>query len=194
MTKKAIKTNIFDKAVVFAVKAHKNTERKGHKTPYVLHVLEAASICATMTDDLELLSAVVLHDVLEDTNTSFNTLRKKFGDRIAQLVYDETEICINGKSHAETWKNRKKSIISKIKNGTIETKMVAIGDKLSNMRAIARDYVIKGDKLWKIFNNDNPKDIKWYYTSLVDVLMDLKEYPVYKEFSKLVNDVFKNIQ
>ena len=50
--------SILDKAIVFAVQAHSGMVRKGTKTPYILHPLEAAAIVATMTDDEDRKSVV----------------------------------------------------------------------------------------------------------------------------------------
>ena len=55
------------KAIEFATKAHDGMIRKKDKTPYILHPLEAAVIVATMTEDRDVISAAVLHDVVEDT-------------------------------------------------------------------------------------------------------------------------------
>ena len=53
----------FARAVAFAACAHDGQCRKGGTLPYIVHPMEAAAIAATMTDDGEVLSAAVLHDV-----------------------------------------------------------------------------------------------------------------------------------
>ncbi|MGI6725892.1 MAG: HD domain-containing protein [Christensenellales bacterium] len=50
--------------------AHSGARRKGKNIPYILHPLEAAAIVSSVTDNLEEVAAAVLHDVLEDTNTT----------------------------------------------------------------------------------------------------------------------------
>ena len=55
-------TSVLDKAIVFAVKAHAGTERRGKGFPYIVHPMEAVEIVATMTTDQELLAAAILHD------------------------------------------------------------------------------------------------------------------------------------
>lgn len=62
--------NVIDNAIQFAVVAHSGARRKGKNIPYILHPLEAAAIVSSMTDNLEEVAAAVLHDVLEDTNTT----------------------------------------------------------------------------------------------------------------------------
>ena len=70
--------------------------------------------------------------------------------------------------------------------------MVALGDKLSNMRAIARDYKKSGDKLWEIFHAPGGKsDHEWHYRGLARALSDLEGTDAYAEFISLIDEVFK---
>ena len=82
---------LLDDAIVFAIHAHSGQLRKGTNTPYILHPLEAAAIVASMTDDLEIIAAAVLHDTLEDAHISMYEIADKFGERVADLVKSETE-------------------------------------------------------------------------------------------------------
>ena len=70
---------------------------------------------------------------------------------------------------------------------------MALGDKLSNMRAIARDYIVQGDALWDIFNVKDRKEHEWHYRGLAEALRDLEGTFAYKEFEKLVNQVFGEV-
>ena len=82
---------ILDQAILFAVKAHAGATRRDGHTPYILHCTETAAIAATMTADLEILAAAVLHDVIEDTDVTAADLQKAFGERITQLVVTLSE-------------------------------------------------------------------------------------------------------
>lgn len=82
---------LLDKAIVFAINAHKGQFRKGTDIPYILHPLEAATIVGTMTTDDEIIVGAVLHDVVEDTNTTIEEIRKLFGERVAEFVASESE-------------------------------------------------------------------------------------------------------
>ena len=103
--------SILDKAIVFAVQAHSGMVRKGTKTPYILHPLEAAAIVATMTDDEEVIAAAVLHDVLEDTPVTVNQLIEEFGQRVTAFVSAESENKREDIPATETWKLRKQETI-----------------------------------------------------------------------------------
>ncbi|MBO5221836.1 MAG: bifunctional (p)ppGpp synthetase/guanosine-3',5'-bis(diphosphate) 3'-pyrophosphohydrolase [Clostridia bacterium] len=74
---------ILNKAIVFATNVHSGQFRKSTDIPYILHPLEEAAIVGTMTTDDEILAAAVLHDVVEDTDTTVERVRELFGDRTA---------------------------------------------------------------------------------------------------------------
>lgn len=190
MGNKAMDTALLDRAIVFAVKAHAGTERRGKGFPYIVHPMEAMEIVATMTPDQELLAAAALHDTVEDTDVTIEQIRAEFGDRVADIVKDESDVFVEGVSEQDSWHDRKRAAIERIAKAPREAKMVALGDKLSNMRAIARDYAIKGDELWKIFHVKDRKDHEWHYRGLADSLRELKDTEAYREFESLINQVF----
>ena len=70
--------NIINKAILFATEAHKGTVRKGSKLPYILHPLEAGVIVSSMTNDENVIAAAILHDVLEDTDVTYEELKKEY--------------------------------------------------------------------------------------------------------------------
>ena len=191
MANKYIDTNLLDRAIIFAVKAHHNTERRGKGFPYIVHPMEAVEIVATITSDQELLAAAVLHDVIEDTDVTVEELRAEFGNRIAELVHAESDQFIEGISETDSWHDRKQAAINRLAAASYDAKIVAMGDKLSNMRAIARDYAIKGDELWKIFHVTDKKQHEWHYRGLADSLSELSNTFAYKEFISLIDQVFK---
>ena len=75
MANKPLDTSLLDRAIIFAVRAHAGTERRGKGFPYIVHPMEAVEIVATMTRDQELLAAAALHDTVEDTDTTVEQMR-----------------------------------------------------------------------------------------------------------------------
>ncbi len=183
-------SDVINEAIIFAVKAHEGMYRKGKNTPYILHPLEAASIVSTMTDNPEIIAAAVLHDVLEDTDISYKTLKEKFG-YVAELVFYESENKRKGQNPEDTWNIRKEETVEFFMNeANIDSKIIALGDKLANMRSIYRDYQILGDDLWEKFHQKNKHQQGWYYKSMAEALKDLEIHPAYKEFKDLVEKIF----
>lgn len=190
MGEKHIDTTFLDEALRFAITAHSGVERRGKGYPYIVHPMEAVAIVATVTNDQELLAAAALHDVVEDTNYTVEDIRKNFGDRVADLVAHESDLVVEGKSESESWVERKQYAIDRLKGLTYEEKLVSIGDKLSNARAMLNDYKTMGEKLWDKFHVSDPKLHKWHYEELRDAMSDLKGTIPYEEFSEIIDKLF----
>ena len=190
MANKPLDTALLDRAIVFALRAHAGTESRGKGFPYIVHPLEAVTIVATMTSDQELLAAAALHDTVEDTDVTIDQIRAEFGDRIASLVAADSDMPVQDMNAEDSWYVRKQAAIDRIAASSHDAKIVAMGDKLSNMRAIARDYAMQGDALWNLFRVNNRKDHEWHYRGLAEALRELQDTFAYKEFEQLINQVF----
>lgn len=185
-----LNTDLVDKAILYATQAHHGTERRGKGFPYIIHPLEAMTIVATITNDPELLAATVLHDTIEDTDVTYDDIKREFGERIADLVVTETDVRIAPDGNKLTWKERKQRDMDNLRVSSREVKVIAIGDKLSNLRAIARDYRTKGDELWQIFRVKDKETHAWRYRGLRDALSELSDTFAFREFDRLVEEVF----
>ncbi len=182
---------LLDKAIIFATKAHSGAKRKGTNVPYIVHPIEAAAIVSAMTDDQEIIAAAVLHDVLEDTDATEDDLYARFGTRITELVMNESEDKRRNLPAALTWKTRKQETITFLETkASREAKMLALADKLANLRAIHRDQCIIGDKIWERFNEKDKNMHAWMYRSIAKALEELKDHPTWQEYNRLVDEVF----
>ncbi len=190
MANKPLDTTLLDRAIVFAVRAHAGTERRGKGFPYIVHPMEAVEIVATMTPDQELLAAAALHDTVEDTDVTIEQIRAEFGERVASFVAAESDEPHQSRDSVENWHAREQTAIDRLAHASRDAKIVALGDKLSNMRAIARDYAVQGDALWNLFHSKDRKDHEWHYRGLADALSDLRDTFAYMEFDNLINQVF----
>lgn len=177
---------MFEEAVQFATKAHKGQIRKGTKKPYIVHPLEVADIVATMTSDEEILSAAVLHDTIEDcAGVTEEILRAHFGERVASLVAGESE------DKSKSWEERKGTTIRRLKEESRELQMIALADKLSNMRDIDRDYPVMGESLWMQFRMHSKHAIGWYYKGVMESLQEqFQDVPAFQEYCSLVKKHF----
>lgn len=181
---------ILDRAICFAVQAHKGQLRKDGTT-FILHPLEDAAIVGTMTEDLEILAAAVLHDTVEDTAATPEQILEQFGERVYNLVMHETENKRPTIPPAQTWKVRKAETLQALSESTdIAVKMLWLGDKLSNMRAFHRQFFANGEIIFNRFNNMDPKDHAWYYGTILELLVELHDYPAYQEYERLYHEVF----
>ena len=187
------KTNskLLDRAIVFATKAHSGTLRKKDGIPYILHPMEVASIAGGITTDVEVLTAALLHDTVEDTDVTLDTIKSQFGDRVAALVASETEDKRRDRSPAETWMQRKVESLAALRNAVDPgVRVLWLSDKLANMRSFARQYEKEGDRMWKDYNQTDPAQQAWYYRTIEALTSDLKDTNAWKELRALNARVF----
>ena len=173
------------KAYEFAAKKHADQKRRSGE-PYIIHPTQVAYILAQMKMDEETLAAAFLHDVVEDTDITLDDIRSRFGDRVAKLVDTESD----RPGRVEDWLARKEDSLKRLSAASREEKIVALGDKLSNMRAIARDYTTEGESFWERFHVKDKSVHAWRYHALLDALSSLADTYAWHEFKFLVNRVF----
>lgn len=123
-------------AIHFAAKRHRNQRRKNvGKTPYINHPIEVAHILMFEGDvrDSDILVAAVLHDTVEDTQTTFAEIEHLFGKSVCSIVAEVTDPA--GLSSGE----RKAKQIEKAPHISKKAKLVKLADKISNLRDIISD-------------------------------------------------------
>lgn len=185
--------DVFDRAICFAAEKHSGQTRKMNKVPYIVHPLEVAAIVGTMTEDKDVLAAAVLHDTVEDTDTTIEEIRENFGKRVALLVGTETEDKREDRPPAETWELRKQETLLILQHTKdMGVKMMWLGDKLSNIRSFRREYEIKGHGVWQALNQKDPAKQAWYYRTVAKYLTDLEDCAAYKEFKAHIDYIFKD--
>lgn len=178
-------------AIAFAVRAHDGMRRRRSNNPYILHPLEAAVIVGTMTDDQSVIAAAALHDVVEDAGITLEEVEERFGRRVRDLVAAETENKRNDLPAESTWRIRKEESLAVLRDTEdMDILMLWIGDKLANMRSIYRDHRAEGDAMWECFNQKDPKEQAWYYTTIVRLTERLSAYPAWIEYKTLTELVF----
>lgn len=183
---------LFERAVVFAAAAHCGATRKGSRIPYLSHPVEAAAIVSELTDDQELIAAAVLHDVVEDTEVTIQEIYDGFGERVASYVSGESENKRRELPPENTWLLRKEETITFLKErADRNAKILALADKLSNLRSIARDVDRIGDQLWERFHQKDKAMHGWMYRQIAEAVRELEAYPAWKEYDRLIRKVFE---
>jgi myo-inositol-1(or 4)-monophosphatase len=189
-------------AIAFAAQKHCCQIRKGSNrdglpgVPYIVHPMEVAAIVATMTQDRDVLAAAVLHDVMEDSGVTREELESRFNAHVAALVCAESEDKHSDRPKADTWFLRKYATLCHLRSPhvTREEKILCLGDKLSNLRATARDCKLLGTPYWDRFNQKDPRAIKWYYVGVGKALADLADYDAYTEYRALLAHTFEGYE
>eukprot|EP01119_Soliformovum_irregulare_P016836 TRINITY_DN4929_c0_g1_i1.p1 TRINITY_DN4929_c0_g1~~TRINITY_DN4929_c0_g1_i1.p1 ORF type:complete len:205 (-),score=49.88 TRINITY_DN4929_c0_g1_i1:43-657(-) len=119
-------------AIDFACRKHKDQRRKGDDSPYINHPVNVAFILSKEggITDIKTLQAAILHDTVEDTDTTFEELTQVFGQEVATIVMEVTD----DKSLAKDV--RKKEQVRHAKHASHAAKLVKLGDKLNNLRSL----------------------------------------------------------
>lgn len=133
LPEKTIDVRFLLTAVQFASVKHSHQRRKGaDASPYVNHPIEVAATLAKVgsASDLELLAAAVLHDTVEDTETTFEELEHAFGKTVRDLVREVTDDKILEKNE------RKRRQIEHAPNLSPRAKLIKLADKTCNVREV----------------------------------------------------------
>jgi len=135
------------KAYDFAVKAHKNQKRDSGD-PYSNHPIAVANILTELQLDSATITTGLLHDTIEDTHATYETIKKEFGQEIADLVDGVTKISVfeNKASVNSKAENFRKLILATSKD--IRVLLVKLADRLHNMRTI--DAIVSIEKRERI--------------------------------------------
>lgn len=182
-------------AAIFAAQAHDGMLRKGSKIPYIAHPMEAAAIAATVTDDPHVLAAALLHDVMEDCGVMYEELLARFGRRVADLVREDSQCQRAPGGNRASWCVRKREAVARLAASGREAKIIVLADKLSNIRAICRDYEREGEALFQRFNQSDKRFHAWYYRSCAKLTQDeLGDTAAWREMNALVERVFCGVE
>lgn len=159
-------TGKFYEAVQYAGDLHKDQKRKGSEIPYLSHLMGVASIAMDHGADEDIAIAALLHDSVEDAggDATGNEVRRRFGERVARIVYACTD---TSESPKPPWLERKKAYLSHLEQLQTDELLVSMADKLHNLSAIFYDYLELGDQVWDRFSAERGGVI-WYYQSLVE--------------------------
>ena len=136
-----------DKAYNFAVNAHKS-QKRASGDPYSVHPIEVANILTELKLDSATITTGLLHDTIEDTFATYETIKQEFGNEVADLVDGVTKISAFENSAGANSKveNFRKLILATSKD--IRVLLVKIADRLHNMRTIKA--ITKEDKRKRI--------------------------------------------
>jgi len=138
-----------NKAYQFALKAHQNQKRE-EGVPYIIHPVAVAKILTDLKLDSATITTGLLHDTIEDTKVTYDSVKEEFGEEVANLVEGVTKISAleNKASSDSKAENFRKLILATSKD--IRVLLVKLADRLHNMRTIQfvkdRDKIIRKAK------------------------------------------------
>ena len=141
---KFLNAKSLNKAYNFALDAHQN-QKRDEGVPYIIHPVAVANILTELKLDSATITTGLLHDTIEDTKVTFETVKKEFGEEVANLVDGVTKISAleDKASNNSKAENFRKLILATSKD--IRVLLVKLADRLHNMRTI--NFVKDKDKI-----------------------------------------------
>ena len=132
---KFLNSESVSKAYNFALEAHQNQKRE-EGVPYIIHPVAVAKILTELKLDSATITTGLLHDTIEDTKVTYESVKKEFGEEVANLVDGVTKISAleNKASSDSKAENFRKLILATSKD--IRVLLVKLADRLHNMRTI----------------------------------------------------------
>jgi GTP pyrophosphokinase len=193
MTSKAVKAKPiklgprFRKAFLFAAEKHARQARKASTIPYIAHLMGVASLVLEAGGSEDLAIAALLHDVVEDCGGApmLKEVRRRFGKHVAEMV----DGCTDADTYPKPpWRERKEKYIARLRNESVDTRLVSAADKLNNIRSIVSDYRAIGESVWSRFNGGRDGTL-WYYRTLRDEFLRNKPNRITRDLDLAVQEL-----
>lgn len=183
MEKQIIDHGIYAKAVAFAVEKHSKQVRKGSPWPYIVHIYDVAQILQENGASADTVIAGILHDTVEDTDTTIWEIAKKFGNTVAEYV----DILSENKSLP--YNERKILQANRIAQAPKEVKMVKCADCLSNLKSTYLDEK-RGDNVWSIFHSTKQNIAEHYALMIGALIAELDGTKMFEEVTNFYSLLF----
>ena len=173
-------SQLVQQALIFAARKHTNP-RKGTDIPYITHPVHVAIILARHDFDDQVLAAAILHDVLEDTETTPEELDNTFGDKVLHMVQEVSEPNFK-RPKSETWEQRKETKLEHLHSASREVLAISAADRLHNVSNTLHDIEVSGPAVWERFRR-GPEKILEFERSVLDILRQRFPHPLTEEYA-----------
>jgi len=137
------------KAIQFAAKKHHGQfRRETEPLPYVTHLFSVALLVAEDGADDDVVTAALLHDTLEDTETTREEIVAAFNERVAELVESVTEVKEKG-GRKLAWREYKTDYLARVEGASDDAVLISIADKIDNIESKLEAFEKEGKELLK---------------------------------------------
>ena len=178
----------YDAALALAARAHRDQLRKGTDLPYIAHPVHVSIILIRHGFAEDLAIAGLLHDVVEDTDTSLALIAAEFGDQVARLVEAVSE---TKSSHGAElpWEQRKAEKLAHLQAAGPDVAALKAADAIHNLRSIIADLNSAGPAVWQRFKRGPGPTLGYYHAILDAVRAKLGMHPIVAELADALGDL-----
>ncbi len=145
-------------------KRHENQRRKLSGEHYIAHTFGVMELASMVTDDEDILIAALGHDLVEDTDMTFEKIREKFGTRVAHIIWGVTK-----DDTLPDWRTRNEAYLARLSDESQTEEgsvVVALADKIYNISDMIDNHRRFGPSMWVKFKADAADQVWWYESVL----------------------------
>jgi (p)ppGpp synthase/HD superfamily hydrolase len=158
-------------ARTFASRAHRGQVRKYTGEPYINHPVEVADIVRRHNGSPEMIAAALLHDVVEDTDVTLDNIRSEFGESVANLVADLTDV-----SHPEDGNRATRKAMDR--EHTAQASAAAMVIKAADLISNTSSIVEHDPSFARVYLKEK--------RALLDVMFKIKHLDIWKEADSML--------
>lgn len=173
------------KAIQFAArKHHGQMRRETEPLPYITHPFSIALLVAEDGAHDDVVTAALLHDTLEDTDTTREEIAEAFNERVAHLVESVSEIKERNGTKID-WKERKVQYLATLEQASDDAVLIAIADKIDNIESKLEAFEREGDAFLKRWKQPS-EEYLWYHGEALRIAQSrLPEHRLTKRFAEV---------
>lgn len=179
-----MKNNLIERATSFAADKHKSQYRKEGGLLYISHLVVVALILKKYDFSDKVIAAGLLHDTLEDTETTEKEIIENFGQEILDIILQVSN------DDTLDWKSKKMKYIDTVRLANSDCKAIALADKIHNMQSLLFNLqeTEAKENFWNKFNS--PKEDKlWFEQTCLKMFKETFEHPMVLEYENLVKEL-----
>ena len=179
---------IEEEAIHFVFKAFNNMKRKKEDISLAFHSISVATILLNKKYDKEIVLTGLLHDIIEDSEYTYNDLKEKFGEKIADNVSMLSE-----NTNIKDYQERKLEFIERLNNSPEYIIIVEIADKLQNLLSDYELFQKEGKKALATRKTTYEMS-KWFYLEMLKLFENKieGENNLLNRYKEMVNIYFKD--
>ena len=172
------------KAFQFAARKHHGQMRHGAEPlPYITHLFSVALLVAEDGAHDDVITAALLHDTIEDTDTTYEEIVTAFNERVADLVDSVSERKeIDGRN--VDWKERKMEYLARLEHSSRDTLLIAIADKVDNVESWNEGLEKEGQLFFTYWRQPNGEYLWFYGEALRIAQQRLPDHLLTKRYGK----------
>lgn len=175
------------RALQFAARKHHGHMRVSstpeEPLPYITHLFSVALLVAEDGAHDDVVTAALLHDTLEDTDTTREEIVSAFNERVAELVESVSEIKEESGEKIE-WRAYKENYLALMERVSDDAVLIALADKVDNVESRIEEYEKEGEAFLARWKRPN-SDYLWFYGEALRIAqVRLPDHPLTKRYAE----------